>query len=195
MQRSIYRTVTIMTNTYSADDLLTFLDHAAKRGLMPTATAQAMAVASRNVLGVLTDDEKKDLSQVSIEDAVKRFTNKRARDFNPSSLKVYGQRAHRATRLFLDWRKDPANFTVKTRSTRRPTRPQNDTYNDHDFQPVAINVQAPTATAVPAQAEGTYQSSLPVRPGVVVTLINIPIDLTATEAERLADFIKLLAVE
>jgi hypothetical protein len=45
-----------MENAYSVDDLLEFLDHAGDRGLMPAATAQALAVASRNVLGILGDE-------------------------------------------------------------------------------------------------------------------------------------------
>ncbi len=188
MQRSIYHMMKVMPNTYSVDDLLKFLDHAAKRGLMPAATAQAMAVASRNVLSVLTDDEKKDLSQVDIGATVKRFTNKRARDFNPSSLKVYGQRVQRAVTLFLDWRKDPTNFTVKTRSPRGTAKRRNGT---PDGLPQAPDIPA---AAVPAQIDGTYQSSLPVRPGMVVTLMNIPTDLTPAEAERLAGFIRMLAV-
>lgn len=192
MQWSIYRMVIGMTNTYSVDDLLGFLDHAAKRGLMPAATAQAMAVAARNVLGVLTDDEKKNLGQVDIDAAVKRFTNKRARDFTPSSLKVYGQRVHRAVALFLDWRRDPANFTVRTRAPRRPAK-LHDVAPD-DFPPTMAGIPAQPPAAAPAQVDGTYQSSLPVRPGVVVTLTNIPTDLTAAEADRLAGFIRLLAV-
>ena len=178
-----------MPNAYSVDDLLEFIDHAAKRGLVPTATAQALAVASRNVLGVLTDDEKKDLGQVDIDTAIRRFTNKRAKDFNPSSLKVYGQRAQRAVTLFLDWRTDPANFTVKTRAPRSAAKRRNGSPGDHT-QPADV-----PATAIPMQVDGTYQSSLPVRPGVVVTLSNVPADLTTAEADRLAGFIKMLAVE
>jgi hypothetical protein len=106
-----------MANAYSSDDLLDFLDHAGDRGLMPAATAQALAVATRNVLGVLSDQERKDLSTQDIDGVIKRFTNKRAKDFNPSSLKEYGRRVHRAVELFLQWREDPANFAVKTRST------------------------------------------------------------------------------
>lgn len=48
------------------------------------------------------------------------------------------------------------------------------------------------AQALPA-ARG-YQSSFPVRPGTVVTLSNIPNDLTSEEAERLAQFVRLLGV-
>lgn len=38
-----------------------------------------------------------------------------------------------------------------------------------------------------------YQTAFPVRPGHVVTVSNIPLDLSAAEAERLAQFIRLLA--
>ena len=106
-----------MANAYSLDDLLDFLDHAGDRGLIPAATAQALAVATRNVLGVLSDSERNDLSQQDLDSVIKRFNNKRAKDFNPSSLKEYGRRLHRAVELFLAWREDPANFTVKTRAT------------------------------------------------------------------------------
>jgi hypothetical protein len=69
------------------DNLLEFLDHAGERGLMPAATARALGVATRNVLAVLTDQEKADLRNQDLDAVIKRFNNKRARDFNPSSLK------------------------------------------------------------------------------------------------------------
>lgn len=189
VQRSIYCTVMRMPNAYSMDDLLDFLNVATKRGLMPAATAQSLAVAVRNVLGVLTDDERKDLAQVDLDTAIKRFTNKRVKDFNPSSLKVYDQRTRRAVALFLDWRQDPANFSVKTRAPRRGAKRQSDA---PDAYPA---VRDASAAITPPSAGGTYQSSVPVRPGVVVTLSNIPSDLTDAEADRLASFIKMLSVK
>lgn len=39
-----------------------------------------------------------------------------------------------------------------------------------------------------------YDTALPIRPGHVVTISNIPHDLTTTEAERLAQFIRLPAL-
>lgn len=177
-----------MTNVNSVDDLLEFLGHAASKGLMPAATAQALAVASRNVLGILTDDEKSDVTRLDLDAVVKRFTNKRAKDFNPASLKVYGQRVHRAIDLFLSWRKDPANFTIKTRTSRTLHKAKQAAAEDSD-QPA----QDSRIEQIPAQIPGTYQSSFPVRPGLVVTLINIPYDLTGAEAERVATFVKMLA--
>lgn len=177
-----------MTNAYSMDDLLDFLDHAGDRGLMPTATSQALAVASRKVLGILGEHEQRDLSQLDLEAVIKRFNNKRARDFSPSSLKEYGRRVHRAVELFLQWREDPANFSIKTRAG-STTRKQ-----EKGAERNEIGTKEARPEPVPVLRADTYQSSLPVRPGVIVTLFNVPYDLTSAEAERLANFVRMLAV-
>lgn len=178
-----------MANPYSADDLLEFLDHAGDLGLMPAATAQALAVACRNVLGVLTDDEKKDLSKEELNSVIKRFNNKRAKDFNPSSLKEYGRRVHRAVELFLKWREDPSNFTVKTRAT---TGSRKKDRGHGTAEGSGGDVDSGHVGGAPRP--GTYNSSVPVRRGVVVTLANVPNDLSKAEAERIASFVKMLAV-
>jgi len=176
-----------MENAYSSDDLLEFLDHAGSRGLMPAATATALAVASRNVFGVLTDEERRDLSGLDIDLVVKRFANKRAKDFNTSSLKEYGRRVKRAVELFLSWRGDPSNFSVKTRSTTSSRKKERGSE--------LIGTGDPTASPGAPSQHGTYQSSIPVRPGYVLTLLNIPYDLTSAEAERISKFVKMLAID
>ncbi|MHB1942698.1 MAG: hypothetical protein ACYCP0_06550 [Acidiferrobacteraceae bacterium] len=177
-----------MANSYSADDLLKFLDHAVDKGLMPAATVQALAVATRNVLGVLAEAEKADLSELDLDAAIRRFNNKRAGDFSPASLKEYGRRIRRAVELFLSWREDPANFTIKTRTTTAPRKREKGSGNG---EPVARGT--PTEQ-VPDEVAGTYRSAVPVRPGLVVTLLNIPYDLTGAEAERIAGFVRMLAL-
>lgn len=177
-----------MANAYSLDDLLDFLTHAGNRGMMPAATASALAVAARNVFGVLTDDERQDLSRISVAAAVKRFNNKRAKEFSSSSLKEYGRRVQRAIALFLEWRENPAGFSPKTRATkgsagkRRPSPPPDD-------------LALPDTTAAAATATGGYASSFPIRADWVVTVSNIPSDLKAAEAERLARFVRMLAID
>lgn len=178
-----------MANAFSSDDLLEFLDHAADRGLMPAATAQALAVATRNVLGVLSEQEKNAMTSEDIAGFIKRFNNKRAKDFNPSSLKEYGRRLHRAVSLFLQWREDPANFSVKTRSM-ATTRQKEKTKAQPVVASESADFEDDTASKI-----GSYSSSVPVRPGVVVTLANLPHDLTKAEAERLAAFVRMLAIE
>ncbi|MGQ0642860.1 MAG: hypothetical protein ACT4P6_19110 [Gemmatimonadaceae bacterium] len=120
---------------------------------MPATTAQALAVASRNVLGVLSDQEKANVDAQDIESVIRRFNNKRVRA-TPSARK-------KDKVLTADFSEAP-NVAAEATTTARP---------------------------------GTYQSALPVRPGVVVTIANVPYDLTPAEAERLANFVRMLAVK
>jgi hypothetical protein len=183
----------MVSNEYSADALLGFLNHAADKGLMPAATAQALAVGCRNVFQILDDAEKADLRALDLDDVIKRFGNRRAHDFSPDSLRTYGNRLKRAVELFVQWRDDPAGFSVKTRATKNSAKSRRmDTAQLEKMEsaPVAANPVA-SAPAVP----GGYSTSFPVRPGVVVTLTNVPADLTAAEAERLAGFVRMLGVQ
>jgi hypothetical protein len=179
-----------MANGYSMDDLLNFLAHASDKGLMPAATATALGVASRNVLGVLDASEREDLRKVDLDAVIKRFNNKRAKDFNPSSLKEYGRRVHRAVDLFLSWRGDPAGFTVKTRAGTNPRKKDRTR-----FEPVSMAHENGDVQVPGPHDAGGYRSAFPIRPGTVVTISNIPSDLTPAEAERLATFVRMLSVE
>jgi len=189
-----------MANAYSADELLGFLDHAADKGLMPAATATALAVATRNVLHILAEGEREDVRQLDLDAVFRRFQNKRARDFSTDTLKEYGRRFRRAVELFTSWRDDPANFRVKTRATAPQRRPKNGAA-DRDVPPVAPTVAAPERnvpmppSVAPSAAAGTYQTVVPIGRERFVTLANVPVDLTATEAERLAAFIRMLPAE
>jgi len=177
-----------MPDTYSVEELLAFLEHAAERGLMPAATAQALAVASRNVFGILSDPETIDVRQLDLDTVVKRFHNKRAKDFSTDTLKEYERRVRRAVKLFMEWSEDPANFRAATRATtpgrKRRSGPEPMSGGD-----------APTSSAAATPSSGTYQTVLPLAPGRIVTLANVPVDLTSVEAERLAQFIRMLVVE
>jgi hypothetical protein len=181
-----------MTNQYSLDDLIDFLDHTRKKGLMPAATAQALAVASRNVIGVLDNEEQENIAGIDIDATIKRFNNKRAKDFTPESLKVYGSRVRRAIELFEQWKTNPAEFSVKTRnsSPRRTLTKLRQNFVENEEPSVS-----PLDLQIPTSRPGTFQSSCPVGPGRVITLSNIPEDLTSNEAGKLANFVKMLAVD
>ena len=183
-----------MANEYSVDELVGFLSHASERGLMPAATAQALAVASRNVFGVLADHETIDVRALDIDDVIKRFSNKRAKEFNPSSLTEYGRRVQKAVRLFVDWRGNPASFTVKTRSTKSATKKERSAVQLVDAPPPP-RTEAIRGGVMPSPDEDSFETSVPVRQGQLVTISNVPKDLTAAEASRLAEFVKMLAVE
>lgn len=192
-----------MKGEYTLEELLDFLVHAAERGLMPAATAQALAVATRNVFAVLDDTERTGLPLDDLDGIIRRFHNKRARDFNPSSLKEYERRVRRAAELFLQWKQDPANFKVPTRSTptsnkrgKNGARAGDSSRHTSAMAPADVAVPEDTSAApVSSASAAVYDTKLPVRPGHMVQLSNLPFDLTVAEAERLAQFVRLLGAE
>jgi hypothetical protein len=180
-----------MATDYSGEKLLDFLNHAAERGLMPAATTRALAVASRRLLEILTDEERADVRQLDLAAVTKRFGNKRAKDFNPSSLREYGRRFQRAVDLFGQWRDNPATFSVRTRATAQARKRAKGEVNIGG----EASSQGESQTVTSALNPSGYQSSFPIRPGIVVTLTNIPGDLSKAEAERLAQFVRMLAFD
>lgn len=175
---------------YSIDELLSFLEHASDRGLMPVATATALGVACRNVFGVLSEDEKGDVRQLDLKSVAKRFHNKRAKDFSGETLREYERRVNRAVGLFLQWREDPANFRAPTRSTSLSRKRKSNSDSESEDETMARAAESAPLPAVP----GTFQTALPLGPDRIVTLVNVPVDLSAAEAERLAAFVRMLAV-
>ncbi len=180
---------------YGSAAVLDFLTHAAERGMLPTATASALAVACRTVFEILEPGEAEDLRNVDLSRLVSRFSNKRARDFNPSSLKEYGRRVKRAWDLFSSWKSDPANFLPKTRATaarkgaKRVDRPSTESASG---QMPAMAVPSAVRSVEAFEMPGAFSSAFPIRRGHVVTISNIPADLTGEEAERLAFYVRLL---
>ena len=183
-----------MATEYGAAAVLDFLLHAGERGLLPAATASALAVGCRTVFEILDDGEAADLRAVDLNTLVNRFSNRRARDFNPSSLKEYGRRVHRAWELFSAWKADPANFSPKGRTTsakisREPKKADRRSISDpmtNSF-PAAV-----TVNAIANESPDFFTSTFPIRRGHLVTIANLPADLTVDEAERLASFVRLL---
>ncbi len=177
-----------MYNSPSLDDLLDFLAHAGEQGLMPLATAKALAVACRNVFGVLDDAERSALPVADLDAVIERFATARAEDFNPGSLKEYGLRTKRAIELYLRWRESPADFSVKTRATKAARVREQTALSDSIARSDSPREFSPRTTS----GFGSFQTAFPLRPDYLVTLDNIPRDLTTAEAERLAQFVRLL---
>ncbi|MDZ4744975.1 MAG: hypothetical protein SGJ05_03120 [bacterium] len=182
-----------MINTSTVAEVLEFLEQASTRGLMPAATAGALASAVRSIQSVLSDAEQQDVRSLDLEAVIKRFNNKRSLDFNPSSLNEYGRRFQRAVQLYISWNDDPANFAVKTRSTAKKKL----ILGEHS--PGAYDIRTHPVQLAPSSERntnaGSFTTSLPIRADWVVSLVNVPSDLTEVEAEKLRKFIGLLVSE
>lgn len=183
---------------YGLSDLMDFLSHAGEKGLMPAATAQALAVAVRRVLDEVLDEvEKNDVRQLDLDAAIRRFNNKRAGEFKPDSLREYQRRVKRAVDLFLSWRDNPAAFKPTTRAPRGNGESRK---RASAIATALQDVEAVTsggARAIDSEAQTkshNYSVVFPVRPGQLIALNGVPYDLTEFECERLTQFVRSLVV-
>lgn len=100
-------------------------------------------------------------------------------------------RTQRAMELYEQWRSDPSNFSVRTRVTGAAQRARN-WWGAQG--PTSVATEPDPGESLPVALSGGYSSSIPIRPDWVVTVANVPTDLTPDEAERLAKFVRMLAV-
>lgn len=133
------------------------------------------------MFAVLSEPEKDDVRQLDLDSVFTRFQNKRAKDFTPDTLTEYRRRVKKATQLFLNWKENPVGFRAPTRTTRVSKKRTDD---PDDMAPETLVPSSP----------GAYQTAVPLGPNRVVMLSNVPSDLTPAEADRLAAFVKMLAV-
>ena len=193
-----------MPEGYSTTDLLDFLEHAAQRGVMPAATAQSLAVACRTIFQILSEKERGDLRRLDLDAVTLRFAKKRARDFSAGTMEDYVSRLRRAVTIFLGWRGDPAHFRIPTRAGRGGrghTQPPiavagtgTDTGSEYTMVADAGPLSGGARASLPV-SRGGYQTVVPLRPGHLITIANVPEDLSGEEAERLAQFVRMLAVQ
>jgi hypothetical protein len=107
----------------SKNNLLTFLDFVAEKGLMNPKTASGYKKASNVVLQILDEKEATDLSKLNLDELFLRHRNLAARRILPTTLKSYEIRTRAAVNAFIEYSKDPSSWKsgVKVRTTKGKT--------------------------------------------------------------------------
>lgn len=102
------------------DNLISFLDFVAEKGLMKSQTAIAYKKASNVILGILDKTEAADLSKINLEEVILRHRNLASNRIKPTTLKAYEARTRAAIGGFIEYTKDPSSWkpTVQQRPSR-----------------------------------------------------------------------------
>ena len=188
-----------MGNDYSLTALKRFLDYTADKGLMKRETAMSRKRAADKILSALDEAETEDLRNVDLEEASRRFINLQGSGYKPESLRVYNSRLKSAVTDFFEYVNDPTSFkpSVQQRSSRKKAEGPN--------EPKSKKQSATSSTKTASASSNNADSShahhdvnvltipIPVRDGVMVQLRGIPADLTAAEAEKIANVVKAYA--
>lgn len=173
-------------------EFVEFWSWVVSKGLMKGNTARSLGAASRQVLGIDDDWESRDVSAIDVDDTLRRFKNIRQKDFKPESLNAYERRFQQALSLFLEYKRDPANwkFVGHEGSSRRARGSKGNSSSEeqgiHDFS------EGTSGDAIPPVSLMEYP--FPLREACIVKL-RLPYDLKVSEVERLSAFMRALAID
>lgn len=177
-----------MRRDYTRDGLLTFLREAAIAGHMNPATARSRRNAAEALFTELTADEAADLRKVDVDELAARCHKLQGGTVRPEVLNVYATRLRSALTDYFNFLEDPEHF-APVGPERRPLRRR-----------VANAVRSDEERAL----EKIRLSSTEYRPDIipiplgedrVVYVHDLPVDLTAAEARKIARVIEALAEE
>lgn len=179
----------------SYDGLIGFLDWTAEKGLMAKNTVNGRKAAVSGVFGILDPEEKGDVTTVDLDNAMTRFINLQGKKYNPSSLTVYKSRTNAALNDFRQWLKDPMAF--------RPQGNKSDKGNGKTLKPkeaksAPVNQEPPPSalfTPTPTPTPSANVFPIQIRENLVIRIHGLPFDLTKSEADRIANVVKAMAME
>jgi len=177
---------------YSVADLLKFLDWMGEKGLANRNTISARKAATNNLLAVLDQEERRDVREVDIDATAERFNNLEGSRYSPESLQVYKSRTVRSIRDFLKYKENPANFKPTTPRLRRKSGQS----PELSGKPMGIpNDTGESTAARESRRITTIDIPVPIRSDVIVQVNGVPTDLSATEAQKIANVIIAMATE
>ena len=179
----------------SGQSLLDFWAWSARKGLVPTSVANDLRAASKEVLSVEDNWQTIDIKALDVDYLMVRFDNLRKFKFKPQSLSAYKSRFKKARKLYLAYLENPSGWhypgAVKRKGTKHPV-----SVPARAERPMQVEYELPGSAPVLPVAPIAVDSSVqhlefPIRSGVVARL-ELPVDLTHDEANRLAAYLQLI---
>lgn len=190
----------------TGEGLVEFFEYLGERGLMNKATAGARKTAATKVLGIDEGWEDTDLRALDLDEQVERFMRLEKQNYKPNSLAVYASRFKSAVEEYLNYLANPSSFKAPSSSTGNgdkanargaskasTTTSQTPLQASEDVRGTGgTESPAPPATQSPQHKLITYP--FPLRGSGTMAYLQLPPDLRADEASRLAKFLESLAI-
>lgn len=170
-----------------------FCDWLIKRGLMRAPAVTPLRSAAKQIISTVEPDNASlDLRAIDTADLMKRFETLAGHNYNPDSLRAYGQRFNRAIELYRQYlERGPTNF--KPPAGRAPRRQRaSDPMGNGAVGTRQVGAPVGSAPAQPSPTLIDYP--FPLRSGVIAHLY-LPPTLDKDDAERLAAYVRALVFE
>ncbi|MCG6118226.1 MAG: hypothetical protein MEQ07_08560 [Aquimonas sp.] len=173
---------------FTPERLLDFLREAPKQGLLNPAVARSRANAIDALFTVLTPAERADIRRIDVDRLPGRLHKVQGSTIRPEVLELYRIRVGEALVDYLAWLGNPGDFaTISGNALRRDLRcfvsPPDNAEEARALEDIALAV---------SERRKDYLT-VPLRDGVTVYISNLPFDLSAAEAGRIARVVMALA--
>jgi hypothetical protein len=166
--------------TRSIDSLLQFLKQAGMEGLINPAVARSRRNAVIQLSGELTEAERADVGRIDVDALASRFHKLEGSSIRVEALEVYAERFRMALTDYLCWLDDPAAF-VSVGGERKRALARGSIGRDQAVaERIVLEATDNPANIVP----------IPLRDDHVVYVANLPLDLSAREADRIARVVR-----
>jgi hypothetical protein len=181
----------MIPDDYTYSSFQKFLDYLIDSSDYNPATARNLKSSSLRVLSkTLTDKEKEDIREVAIEDVLERFIEKSQPDIpTESTIKNYKSRILRAISEFRKYASNPKNYSALALNTLYSKTSEDKNTQQREIPPMQ------TSSGSGIDEVKTFSVQVPIRSDLIVTIDNLPRELTKEEAERISNIIKAFAVQ
>lgn len=184
-----------MSGGKSREDLFSFLDYLAAKGLIPAATARARKASAKQVLAMLDENEARDVLALDLDLLMHRFSTKHGQQYTPSSVRDYGSRLRSSIEDFRSYTENPLGFRMPGRTRQKPA----ENSGRQMAKKPSLNHESSTpsgpSTAVPSSGPQANILPIQLRADLIVQVAGLPFDLTTAEAKKIANIILAHATE
>ncbi|NIY91118.1 hypothetical protein [Vibrio diazotrophicus] len=167
---------------YSVENYKSFIDYIENNQLVKESTLVNWKSAPLNVLSVLSPEEGKDLTQFTVDELVETFKTRNGKDLSEGTVTTYRSRLNKGLTEFFNY--------VRLGDDYEPHAKTSDIQSSKNEKPSAAPTNKPEQVKVKKETVETYTLPFPLRAGVMVKITDLPTNLTAEEAERIAAFVK-----
>jgi len=179
---------------FSEKAFFEFIDFAGKKGLIKQSKANNWRASASQVLAILDPNEKNDLRGLNIDQLFERFANLKATAVTSGSLKVYKSRFRGAFANFISWAEDPTNYKPLGRSNttkKANAAKKQKIVNVEQKSTTENNIESPINRTVKSD---TFILPIPISGGRIITVTNLPYELSIDDAKRISAMIQALAI-
>jgi site-specific recombinase XerD len=183
-----------MDGKKSREAALEFLEYVAQKGLMAQATARARKAAVSKVLGILDENEARDVTSIDLHAVMSRFGHLQGKGYTPQSLVNYKSRVKTALDDFASYVENPLAFkpSVQARERKAISGKTSSSVTKNTSEGLTSEARRQSASTV----AGPMASSIlpiPIRADLTVHIQGLPFDLTEAEAKKIAGVIQAMA--